>query len=109
MADTLKAFVDEDPAAPRLVFRADTIKRLNELLEWPIDSEASLLERIGRLKRVAVPKLGFSIDLSESQLLALKSQADFWNRDGKATGEELAKFCKQQLEAGLAKVLGIKA
>ena len=64
------------------------------------------MERVKKFKALAVPKLGLSLELSEGQLLALKSQADFWNRDGKASPEELIKFCKDQLKAGIAKVVG---
>jgi hypothetical protein len=106
LADTLKAFADLDPAEAKLIISGATLKELNRLLEWPIDSEKILLERIGKYKRVAVPKLGLSLELSEAQLSALKSQADFWNSAGKANAAELMDFCRKQLMAGIAKVVG---
>lgn len=106
MAEVLKAFVDLDPAAHRLVLEGPNLKKLNELLEWPIDSEATLLSRVAKFKQVAVPKLGLSLELSEGQLLALKSQADFWNAAGKASSAELVDFCRKQLLAGISKVVG---
>lgn len=109
MAEQLKLFVDEVPGEARILIKGQDLKELGALLEWPIDSPQTLLQRVRKLKQVGVPKLGLNIDLSESQLLALKSQADFWNREGKASPEELVKFCRTQLEAGLAKILGVKA
>jgi len=102
----LAEFAPYFPGKKRIVLEGQNLKDLSAALEQPVSTPEELLARVKKFKALAVPKLGLSIDLSEGQLLALKSQADFWNRDGKASAEELIDFCRKQLEAGISKVVG---
>jgi len=102
----LAEFAPFFPGKKRIVLEGEALKDLSAALEHPVSTPEELIARVKKFKQVAVPKLGLILDLSEGQLLALKSQADFWNRGGKASPEELVQFCKQQLLAGIAKVVG---
>jgi hypothetical protein len=102
----LAEFAPYFPGKKRIVLEGADLKELASELEHPVSSPAELLARVKKFKQLSVPKLGITIELNEGQLLALKSQADFWNREGKASPEELVKFCKQQIQAGISKVLG---
>lgn len=101
----LAEFAPFFPGKKRVVVEGADLKELSRLLEWPVSSAKELIERVARVKRVALPE-GEELELNEGQLLRMKAQADFLSKAGKASPEEFAAFVKQQLQAGLTKVAG---
>jgi hypothetical protein len=98
LADALESFKALEPGVPRLVVENPDLRAIQGYVQGDLSTSAALLAWI---RKTAAVKVGdWSIELSVGQRKHLKDMAT-------ALVQPLDEFAKNQLKAGIQKVVGV--